>query len=109
WFFRITAYAEHLLHDLALLQHWPEKVRVMQANWIGRSEGVEVEFTLDGLHERMPVYTTRPDTLFGVTFMVLAPEHPLVELVTTPENRDQVRAYVERSRQVSEIERLSTE
>ena len=109
WFLRITAYADQLLDDIALLEHWPERVRVMQANWIGRSHGVEVDFPLVGLNDTMRIYTTRPDTLFGVTFMVLAPEHPLVERVTTPENRDAVRAYVERARRETEIARLSTE
>jgi leucyl-tRNA synthetase len=110
WFLRITAYADRLLDDLALLEHWPEKVRVMQANWIGRSHGVEVDFPVLGLEdEKLRIYTTRPDTLFGVTFMVLAPEHPLVERVTTPEHRAEVRAYVKRARRASEIDRLSTE
>src|SRR5437660_1641745 len=86
WFLKITDYADRLLEDLALLREWPEKVRVMQANWIGRSEGVEVDFPVDGLDEKLRIYTTRPDTLFGATFMVLAPEHPLVEKVTTPEH-----------------------
>jgi leucyl-tRNA synthetase len=109
WFLKITDYADRLLQDLSLLEEWPEKVRVMQANWIGRSEGVEVDFPVDGLNEKLRIYTTRPDTLFGVTFMVLAPEHPLVERVTTPENRDAVRAYVEQARRESEIDRLSTD
>ena len=109
WFLRITQYADRLLDDLALLDHWPERVRVMQANWIGRSHGVEVDFGLAGLDEKMRIYTTRPDTLLGVTFMVLAPEHPLVEQVTTPENREAVRAYVERARRETEIQRLSAE
>ncbi|HKF18273.1 MAG TPA: leucine--tRNA ligase [Candidatus Dormibacteraeota bacterium] len=109
WFLRITAYADRLLDDIALLEHWPEKVRVMQANWIGRSHGVEVDFPVVGLDDTMRIYTTRPDTLFGVTFMVLAPEHPLVERATTPENRDAVRAYVEHARRETDIVRLSTE
>jgi len=109
WFLRITEYADRLLDDLALLPDWPEKVRVMQANWIGRSHGVEVDFPVAGIDEAMRVYTTRADTLFGVTFMVLAPEHPLVERVTTPENREAVRAYVQRATRQTEIERLSTE
>src|SRR3981081_2375589 len=107
WFLKITDYADRLLQDLALLQEWPEKVRVMQANWIGRSEGVEVDFPVEGLDEKLRIYTTRPDTLFGATFMVLAPEHPLVEKVTTPEHRDAVRAYVERARRESEVERMA--
>jgi leucyl-tRNA synthetase len=110
WFFKITDYADRLLDDLALLTHWPSKVKLMQTNWIGRSHGVEVDFPVLGLEqEAITVFTTRPDTLFGVTFMVLAPEHPLVDRVTTPENRDSVRDYVSRSRRESEIERLSTE
>ncbi len=109
WFLRITHYADRLLDDLELLDSWPEKVRVMQANWIGRSHGVEVDFPVEGLDEPLRIYTTRPDTLFGVTFMVLAPEHPLVERVTVPERRDEVRAYVERARRETEIERMSTD
>src|SRR2546421_1500307 len=109
WFLRITDYADRLLDDLEQLPDWPEKVRVMQANWIGRSHGVEVDFPVVGQDEALRVYTTRPDTLFGATFMVLAPEHPLVDRVTTPEQRGAVRAYVERARRETEIERLSTE
>src|SRR5437016_4029562 len=109
WFLKITDYADRLLDDLAMLEAWPEKVRTMQANWIGRSHGVEVDFPVEGQPEPMRIYTTRPDTLFGVTFMVLAPEHPLVDKVTTPEHGEAVRAYVERARRETEIERLSTE
>jgi leucyl-tRNA synthetase len=110
WFFKITDYAERLLDDLQLLEGWPEKVRVMQTNWIGRSEGVEVDFGVEGHpDERLRVFTTRPDTLFGVTFMVLAPEHPLVERITSAENREAVRDYVEKARRETEIERLSTD
>ena len=79
WMFRITAYADRLLDDMALLESWPERVLTMQRNWIGRSEGAEVAFAIDGLDEHVEVFTTRPDTLFGATFFVLAPEHPLVE------------------------------
>ncbi|MDQ6773070.1 MAG: leucine--tRNA ligase [Candidatus Dormibacteraeota bacterium] len=106
WFLRITDYADRLLEDLGLLGDWPEKVRVMQANWIGRSRGADVDFDVPG-SEPIRIYTTRPDTLFGATFMVLAPEHPLVLRVTTPERRAEVEAYVERSRLETEIERLS--
>src|SRR5256884_3848624 len=109
WFFKITDYADRLLDDLADLHEWPEKVRLMQTNWIGRSHGVEVDFPVPELGESLRVYTTRPDTLFGVTFMVLAPEHPLVERLTTDDHREAVRAYVERARRETEIERLSTE
>jgi leucyl-tRNA synthetase len=110
WFLRITEYAERLLDDLSLLDHWPEKVRVMQANWIGRSKGVEVEFPIEGHPgESMRIYTTRPDTLFGVTFMVLAPEHPLVEKLTVESRRTAVREVVQASRKAREIDRLSSE
>jgi len=110
WFFKITDYADRLLNDLERLDKWPHKVRVMQTNWIGRSEGAEVDFPVDGHEgETIRIYTTRPDTLFGATFMVLAPEHPLVEKVTTDENRDAVRDYVAAARKESEIDRLSTE
>jgi len=110
WFFKITDYADRLLNDLERLDKWPHKVRVMQTNWIGRSEGAEVNFPVDGHEdETIRIYTTRPDTLFGATFMVLAPEHPLVEKVTTDENRAAVREYVATARKESEIDRLSTE
>jgi leucyl-tRNA synthetase len=106
WFFRITKYAEELL-DFSKLQ-WPEKIVLMQRNWIGRSEGAELRFEAqDG--SPIPVFTTRPDTVYGVTFMVLAPEHPLVAKLTAPERRAEVEAYVDRARKTSEIERLSTE
>ena len=109
WFLKITDYADRLLDDLSLLEGWPEKVRTMQANWIGRSQGVEIDFKIDGFEETLRVYTTRPDTLFGATFMVLAPEHPLVERITDPGRLGVVRAYVEKARRETEIERLSTE
>src|SRR5882672_926264 len=110
WFFKITDYADRLLDDLALLDKWPNKVRVMQTNWIGRSEGAEVDFPVVGLeNEVVRIYTTRPDTLFGATFMVLAPEHPLVERITSDEHRARVREYVEQARKATEIDRLSTE
>ena len=110
WFLKITDYADRLLDDLALLDKWPNKVRVMQTNWIGRSEGAEADFPVVGLeNEVVRIYTTRPDTLFGATFMVLAPEHPLVERITTDAHRARVRDYVEKARKASEIDRLSTE
>jgi leucyl-tRNA synthetase len=110
WFFKITDYADRLLDDLQLLDKWPAKVRLMQTNWIGRSSGAEVDFPIDGLQgESIRVYTTRPDTLFGATFMVLAPEHPLVERITTEKQRPTVREYVARARKASDIDRLSTE
>ncbi|HET7467701.1 MAG TPA: leucine--tRNA ligase [Candidatus Dormibacteraeota bacterium] len=109
WFFRITDYAQRLLDDLAQLTQWPEKVRVMQTNWIGRSEGAEVDFAVVGGSEAVRIYTTRPDTLFGATFMVLAPEHPLVPQITTPEHRNEIDAYIDKARKETEIDRLSTE
>ena len=98
WFFRITQYAQRLLEDLALLEKWPETVRTMQANWIGRSEGARVDFRLeDGTP--LPIFTTRPDTLWGVTFMSLAPEHPLIaKLVAGTKREKEVLAFCERAR-----------
>ena len=110
WFFRITDYADQLLDFSGI--DWPERVVTMQRNWIGRSEGVEIAFGLDapGVEQKeLRVFTTRPDTIFGVTFMVLAPEHPLVPLITTPDRRAEVDAYVEQARRRTDIERLSTE
>ena len=110
WFFRITRYADELLDQSKI--DWPENINIMQTNWIGRSEGVEVEFDITeyGLDEgTLKTFTTRIDTIFGVTFVVLAPEHPLVEALTTSEQRDEVRSYVERARLQTEVDRLSTE
>lgn len=109
WFLRITDYAERLLEDLDTLEDWPERVKVMQQNWIGRSEGAEIIFRIKGFpEERLPVFTTRPDTLFGVTYMVLAPEHPLVSrLVAGTEKEKEVMAFATRVRRESEIERTS--
>jgi leucyl-tRNA synthetase len=110
WFFRITKYADELMQHGGL--DWPERIKTMQANWVGRSEGTEISFALDypGVEEKeIKVFTTRPDTTFGVTFMVLAPEHPLVAKLTAPECKAAVEAYVEKARHHTEIERLSTE
>jgi leucyl-tRNA synthetase len=110
WFFRITKYAEELL-DFSRLQ-WSEQVAAMQRNWIGKSDGAELRFGLDvpGVETKeIRVFTTRPDTVYGVTFFVIAPEHPLVEQLTTPEQRDSVRAYVDAARRESDIERMSTD
>ena len=108
WFFRITAYADRLLEDLQTLSGWPENVKKMQENWIGRSVGAEVTFhTEQG--EEMVVFTTRPDTLWGATFMVLAPEHPLVDQLTTPEQREAVETYRQQASRESEVDRISTE
>jgi len=109
WFFKITDYAEKLLEGHKKLD-WPEKTIEMQRNWIGRSEGAEIDFLIDGHPDKkLPVFTTRPDTLWGVTYMVLAPEHELVPEITTPDRRADVEAYVEQARRASEIERTSTE
>jgi len=111
WFLRITAYADRLLEGLDGLPDWPEKVKLMQRNWIGRSEGVEFTMKIHGRDdlEGMKVFTTRPDTGFGMTFAVLSPEHPLVREITTPERRAEVDAFLERVRRTTEIERLSAE
>jgi leucyl-tRNA synthetase len=110
WFLKTTAYADELL-DFSKMD-WPEPVTTMQRNWIGRSEGMEVAFELNiaGVEQKeIRVFTTRPDTIYGVTFMVLAPEHPLVGQITTPDRKAEIEAYVEQARKQTEIERLSTE
>ena len=95
WFFRITDYADRLLNGLDQLEGWPEKVKSMQANWIGRSEGTEIRFAVEGFEEELPVFTTRPDTVFGVTYVVVAPEHPLVDkLIAGQENEEEIRAFL---------------
>ncbi|HLW59737.1 MAG TPA: leucine--tRNA ligase [bacterium] len=104
WFFRITKYADELL-DFSKME-WPERVQTLQRNWIGRSEGAEITYSSEQ-GDPITVFTTRPDTLFGATFLVLAPEHPLVEKLTTPDRRAEVTAYVHRARRQSEIERLA--
>ncbi len=97
WFFRITAYAEELLAHCDKLADWPERVLTMQRNWIGKSVGVEVDFTVEGTGEKLTIFTTRQDTLFGVTFMSLAPEHPMVEsLIKGKKQADEVRAFCQR-------------
>jgi len=112
WFFKITAYAQQLLDDLDHLD-WPERVITMQRNWIGRSEGADFEMQVSNddanpTGHRFRVYTTRPDTSFGMTFCVLAPEHELVDEITTAEHRDDVATFVARVRKESEVERLSS-
>ena len=126
WYLRITEYAQRLLDDLQTID-WSEKIKLMQTNWIGRSEGAEVDFAIEGdassasgggsagdggsadAGQAITVFTTRPDTLFGATYMVLAPEHPLVDVLTASERRAAVKVYQEQARRESEIERLSTE
>ena len=107
WYFRITEYADELLNDLDSLD-WPERVKTMQRNWIGRSEGARLQFRLES-GETLDVFTTRPDTVWGATFMVLAPEHPLVSSLTTPEHAERVDEYVEQARSRTDIERMSTD
>ncbi len=108
WFFKITEYADRLLNDLAKLESWPESVKKMQENWIGRSEGALVTFKTEK-GDDLVVFTTRPDTLWGATFMVLAPEHDLVDELTTKEQKAEVAAYRDRAIRASDIDRLSTE
>ncbi|MHC4267499.1 MAG: leucine--tRNA ligase [Planctomycetota bacterium] len=108
WFFKITDYAQRLLDDLETLGGWPEKVKTMQANWIGRSEGAKISFKLEGTDKIIPCFTTRPDTIFGVTFMSLAPEHPIIkELVNGTAHENSVSEFVERARNLSTIDRTS--
>lgn len=114
WFFKITQYADELLADLNQLQGWPERVRVMQENWIGRSEGAQLDFTVPAVGQKLTVYTTRPDTVYGVTFVVVAPEHPLVEELIAgghipAATVEQVRAFQEKMKGQNEITRTSTE
>jgi leucyl-tRNA synthetase len=110
WFLKITDYAEQLLADLDKLSGWPEKVKIMQRNWIGKSKGAELTFTVESKpNVQITVFTTRPDTVFGVSYLVLAPEHPLVAELTTEENRSRVRKYVEQTSHKTELERLTGE
>ncbi|MBI4712538.1 MAG: leucine--tRNA ligase [Planctomycetes bacterium] len=109
WFFKITDYAERLLKDIDKLTHWPENIKTMQRNWIGRSEGTEIQFPIANCELRIGVFTTRPDTIYGVTFMAIAPEHPLVEKLVTPEQKDKVAAYVKQALAKSEIDRASAD
>ena len=108
WVLKITAYADRLLDDLSLVQ-WPASTLEMQKNWIGRSIGAEVEFGLAGIHGTIRIFTRRPDTLFGATYMVLAPEHPLVDVVTTPERRQAVDAYRQAAARKSDLQRQELE
>ena len=110
WFFKITDYADELLADLAKLKGWPERVKTMQENWIGRSEGLEFRLPAPAFATEIPVYTTRPDTVFGITFLALAPEHPLVDKICAISDKaDEIRAFCARVRKQSDIERASSE
>src|SRR5581483_9168414 len=107
WFFKITTYADRLLKDIDGLENWPDRVKTMQRNWIGKSEGAEVKFQVEGRSETITVFTTRPDTLFGAAYMVLAPEHPLVTTLVkgTPQEAE-VKAFVDKTKKMSSVDRV---
>ena len=108
WFLKITAYTEELLKDLGQLEHWPERVIAMQRNWIGRSEGAEIGFTVKETGDRLPVFTTRPDTIFGATYVVVAPEHPLLEkLIKGKPQEKGIRAFIEKVARESKQDRTA--
>ncbi len=107
WFLKITDYADELLEGLEKID-WPEKTKLMQRNWIGKSTGTEIQFKIDGTDKTFTVFTTRPDTLFGVTYVVLAPEHELVQEITTADRKEEVEKYIDAVKNLSEIERTST-
>ena len=110
WYFKITEYADRLLADAEQLEGcWPDRVLLMQRNWIGRSEGAEVQFAMEGRDEPVTVFTTRPDTLYGATFFVVAADSPLAEQVCAPDRLPELRAYVEQVRKLTDIERQSTD
>ncbi len=107
WFFKITDYAEQLLQDLDKLDGWPERVKTMQENWIGKSVGAYLEFPVVGSDEKIAVFTTRPDTAYGVTYVVLAPEHPLTSVITTDEYKEKVANFITEVSEESEMERTA--
>ncbi|MDX2254385.1 MAG: leucine--tRNA ligase [Pseudanabaenaceae cyanobacterium bins.39] len=107
WFLKITDYAEQLLQDLDKLNEWPSSVKIMQANWIGKSTGAELSFPIVGSAEKITVFTTRPDTVYGVSYVVLAPEHPLVETLTADSHKETVNKFVEEVKNLNEIDRTS--
>jgi leucyl-tRNA synthetase len=110
WYFKITEYADRLLEDLDTLDGWPDKVKAMQKNWIGKSTGAELDFEIEGIDEKLSVFTTRPDTLYGCTFMVLAPEHPLAKKLTIgTEFEKPLDEFIGKMAKMNEIERSSTE
>lgn len=110
WYFKITHFAEELLNDLDLLENWPEKVKIMQRNWIGRSEGVDISFPILDLEDKIEIFTTRPDTIYGTTFMALAPEHPLSEKLAIKNGLyEEFKRFKENVLKLSEIDRVSTE
>lgn len=107
WFFKITDYAEQLLNDLEKLDGWPDRVKTMQANWIGKSVGAYLEFPVVGMDEKIGVFTTRPDTVYGVTYVVLAPEHPLTPKVTPKSKKQAIEAFIQEVSAESELERTA--
>ena len=107
WFFRITDYAEELLENTYKLPGWPERVLVMQRNWIGKSYGCEIDFPVENSAESIRVFTTRQDTVFGATFMSLAPEHPRALELATPDQRDTVVAFIDKIRKTDRIKRTA--
>jgi len=107
WFLKITDYAERLLQDLELLTHWPDRVKTMQANWIGKSIGAELTFAIKNHREQITVFTTRPDTIYGVSYVVLAPEHPLVLEITTPDQKQAIEQFIQKVSAESEMERTA--
>ena len=108
WFFKSTAYADRLVDNLEKLDGWPDKVKIMQANWIGRSEGAEILFPVKGFDENLAVFTTRPDTIFGATYMVLAPEHPLVDkLISGTPNEQAIRSFIAQVAAQDELDRTA--
>lgn len=110
WFLKITEYADRLLADLDTLDHWPERVKTMQKNWIGRSEGAQFAFEIPEINKNIEVYTTRVDTIYGVSYIVLAPEHPYVEeLIANKSNKVELDAFIHKVRNLNEIDRTSTE
>jgi len=110
WFFKITDYADRLIDDHELLENWPEKVKTMQRNWIGRSEGMQIKFPVKGVDQELEVFTTRPDTIYGATYMVLAPEHPLVkELIDGTDKEEEVNEFINKVKKQKEMERTSPE
>ena len=110
WFLKITDYADRLLQDLDTLDNWPSRVKAMQKNWIGRSEGTEFQFSIPEINKQVSVYTTRVDTIYGVSYIVLAPEHPYVEeLIANRSNESELKAFIERMRNMSDIDRTSTD
>ncbi|MGI6205546.1 MAG: leucine--tRNA ligase [Anaerovoracaceae bacterium] len=108
WYLKITDYAQRLLDDLDKLPGWPEKVKTMQRNWIGRSEGAEIDFEIENFDKKLRIFTTRPDTVFGVSCMVLAPEHPYVKELVTPEHQAEVDSFMDKLQYLSDIDRSST-